>query len=205
VSPIKRVSDEFIPLPLSCVGNKPPAPAVVGGAEPEYKDLRSQLGQFTPRLRRFALALTRSQADADDLVQSTFERALMCLEQWQRGTRLDSWLYRIAQNLWIDQRRAARLRGTTESADAAMQLIGEDGRELNERRLMIREAMYALASLPEDQQAVLALVSIEGLRYSEAAKVLGIPIGTVMSRLARGRRAIAARVLGTPLDRHVRA
>jgi RNA polymerase sigma-70 factor, ECF subfamily len=205
VSPIKRVSDEFIPLASPCVRNKPAGPAVVDGAEPEYEDVRSQLGQFIPRLRRFAQVLTRSQADADDLVQSTLERALMCLEQWERGTRLDSWLYRIAQNLWIDQRRAARLRGTTESADAAMQLIGEDGRELNERHLMIRDAIRALAALPEDQQAVLALVSIEGLPYSEAAKVLGIPIGTVMSRLARGRRAIAARVLGTPLDRHVRA
>lgn len=174
-------------------------------AEPEYEDLRRQLEQFTPRLRRFARALTRSQSDADDLVQSTFERALACLEQWEPGTRLDSWLYRIAQNLWIDQRRAARLRGFTESADAAMQLIGEDGRELNERQLMIRDAMRALEALPEDQQAVLALVSIEGLSYSEASKVLGIPVGTVMSRLARGRRAIAAEVLGTPGGHPARA
>lgn len=174
-------------------------------AGPEYEDLRQQLGEFTPRLRRFALALTRSPADADDLVQSTFERALACLQQWERGTRLDSWLFRIAQNLWIDQRRAARLRGSIESGDAAMQLPGEDGRDLTERQLMIRDAMLALARLPEDQQAVLALVSIEGLPYAEAAKILGVPIGTVMSRLARARRAIAAHVLGIPLDRRVRA
>jgi RNA polymerase sigma-70 factor (ECF subfamily) len=170
-------------------------------AELEFGDLRRQLGQLTPRLRRFARALTRSQADADDLVQSTFERALSSMEQWERGTRLDSWLYRIAQNLWIDQRRAARLRGLTESADSIMQLIGEDGRELNERQLMIQDAMRALAALPQEQQAVLALVCVEGLPYSEAARVLDIPIGTVMSRLARGRRAIAARVLGRPADR----
>jgi RNA polymerase sigma-70 factor (ECF subfamily) len=174
-------------------------------AGPDYEDLRKQLGEFTPRLRRFALALTRSHADADDLVQSTFERALACLQQWERGTRLDSWLFRIAQNLWIDQRRAARLRGSAEGADAAMQLTGEDGRELNERQLMVRDAMRALARLPEDQQAVLALVSIEGLPYAEAAKILDVPIGTVMSRLARARRAIAAHVLGVPLDRRVRA
>jgi RNA polymerase sigma-70 factor, ECF subfamily len=171
----------------------------------EYEDLRQQLGDFTPRLRRFALALTHSHADADDLVQSTLERALAYLQQWERGTRLDSWLYRIAQNLWIDQRRSARLRGPIESADAAMQLTGEDGRELNERQLMIRDAMRAMAALPEEQQAVLALVSIEGLPYGEAAKVLGVPIGTVMSRLARARRAIAAQVLGVPPDRRVRA
>jgi RNA polymerase sigma-70 factor, ECF subfamily len=167
-------------------------------------DVREQLGQFTPRLRRFALTLTRSQADADDLVQSTLERALAYRQQWEPRTRLDSWLYRIAQNLWIDQRRRAKLQGPTESADA-MLLTGEDGREINERQLMVRDAIRALASLPEEQQAVVALVSIEGLSYEEAAKVLTVPIGTVMSRLARARRAIAAQVLGTPLDRRVRA
>jgi RNA polymerase sigma-70 factor, ECF subfamily len=177
----------------------------MNSAEPRYDELRKELGQFTPRLRRFARALTRSQIEADDLVQSTFERALACLQQWEPGTRLDSWLYRIAQNLWIDQRRAARLRGSPEGTEAVMQLIGEDGRELNERQLMVRDAMRALAALPEDQQAVVALVSIEGLAYVEAAKILGIPVGTVMSRLARGRRAIAAHVLGKPLDRRVRA
>jgi RNA polymerase sigma-70 factor (ECF subfamily) len=177
---------------------------VVNGIEATYDDVRRQLGRFTPRLRRFALTLTRSQVDADDLVQSTLERALAYVQQWEPGTRLDSWLYRIAQNLWIDQRRRARMRGTTESADE-MLLTGEDGRETRERELMVRDAIRALASLPEDQQAVLALVSIEGLSYGEAAKVLDVPIGTVMSRLARARRAIAAQVLGTPLGRRVRA
>jgi RNA polymerase sigma-70 factor, ECF subfamily len=175
----------------------------MNGKESTYDDVREQLVQFTPRLRRFALTLTRSQADADDLVQSTLERALVSLQQWETGTRLDSWLYRIAQNLWIDQRRRAQLRGSTES-DEAMLLTGEDGRETNERQLMVRDAIRALGSLPEEQQAVLALVSIEGLSYGEAADVLNVPIGTVMSRLARGRRAIAAHVLGRPLDRRVR-
>src|SRR6185503_16413123 len=105
----------------------------MNSTESTYEDLREQLAQFTPRLRRFALTLTRSQVDADDLVQSTFERALACLQQWERGTRLDSWLYRIAQNQWIDQRRRTRLCGTTESADA-MVLTGEDGRETHERQ-----------------------------------------------------------------------
>ena len=177
----------------------------MNGTDPTNDDVRKQLAQFIPRLRRFALTLTRSQVDADDLAQGTLERALASLQQWEPGTRLDSWLYRIAQNLWIDQRRATRLHGSTESADAAMQVPGEDGREINERQLMVRDAIRALASLPADQQAVLALVSIEGLSYEEAAKVLNVPIGTVMSRLARARRAIAARVLGTPLNRRDRA
>lgn len=171
--------------------------------ESKSGDVREQLVQFTPRLRRFALTLTRSQVDADDLVQSTLERALVSVQQWQPGTRLDSWLYRIAQNLWIDQRRRARVRGTTESLDPMM-LTGDDGREVTERQLMVRDAIRALSSLPEDQQTVLALVSIEGLSYDEAAKVLDVPIGTVMSRLARARRGIAALVLGTPQDRRLR-
>jgi RNA polymerase sigma-70 factor, ECF subfamily len=107
--------------------------------------------------------------------------------------------------LWIDHRRAARLRGPNESADAAMQLIGEDGREHNERQLMIRDAMRSMNALPEEQQAVLALISIEGLAYGEAAEVLGVPIGTVMSRLARARRALAAYVLGVPAKSQERA
>lgn len=177
---------------------------VVNSIEPTYDDVRKQLGRFTPRLRRFALTLTRSQVDADDLVQSTLERALVYLQKWEPGTRLDSWLYRIAQNLWIDQRRRAQLRGSTASDDA-MLLTGEDGREVTERQLMVRDVIRALDSLPEDQQAVLALVSIEGLSYEEAAEVLNVPRGTVMSRLARARRAIAALVLGTPRDRRERA
>jgi RNA polymerase sigma-70 factor (ECF subfamily) len=143
--------------------------------------------------------------DADDLAQSTLERALGSLQQWEPGTRLDSWLYRIAQNLWIDQRRAARLRGMNESTDAAMLLTGEDGREIAERQLMVRDAVRAFAGLPDEQQAVLALVSIEGMSYAEVARILNVPIGTVMSRLARARRAIAAHVLGTPPGRRARA
>jgi RNA polymerase sigma-70 factor (ECF subfamily) len=173
----------------------------VNGAEATCDEVRQQLARFIPRLRRFALTLTRSEADADDLAQSTLVRALACSQQWEPGTRLDSWLYRIAQNLWLDQRRAARLLGPPESAEAAMPLPGEDGREIAERELMVREAISALSSLPTEQQAVLALVSIEGLSYAEAAKVLNVPIGTVMSRLARARRAIAAHVLGTPVGR----
>jgi RNA polymerase sigma-70 factor, ECF subfamily len=175
----------------------------VNGKESACDGVRDQLAQFIPRLRRFALTLTRSQVDADDLVQSTLERALVYLPQWERGTRLDSWLYRIAQNLWIDQTRKARRRASIEGDDP-MLLTGEDGRETHERELMVRDAMQALGTLPEEQQVVLALVSIEGLSYEDAAKVLNVPRGTVMSRLARARRAIAARVLGTPSDRRMR-
>lgn len=172
--------------------------SIVTPAEPNDGDLGEQLALILPRLRRFAYVMTRSRADADDLVQSAMEKALTRLHQWERGTRLDSWLYRIAQNLWIDQRRAAKTRGAGGGRDDLARLPGEDGRELTERSLMLRDASRALAELPDDQQIVIVLVSIEGLSYEEAAKVLEIPIGTVMSRLARARKAIAARVLAVP-------
>ena len=161
------------------------------------RSFETQLTAAIPRLRRFAYGLTRSRADADDLVQAALERALSRLDQWEPGTRLDSWLYRIVQNLWIDQRRAQARRGVEVSTDEMLEIAGEDGEASAERRLMIEETHRALESLPDEQRSVLVLVSIEGLPYAEAAAVLGIPVGTVMSRLSRARKAIAAAVLGT--------
>lgn len=148
-----------------------------------------------PRLRRFALALTGRNSDADDLVQDAIERALRNLGQFRPGTRMDSWMFRIAQNLWIDQLRARKNRGTPEPIEEAEQL-GVDGRRTAEARIMLSETSRGLAALPEEQRAVVALVLIEGLSYREAADVLDVPIGTVTSRLARGREALAAHVLG---------
>jgi RNA polymerase sigma-70 factor (ECF subfamily) len=157
-------------------------------------DFRSQLVELMPRLRRFALGLTGSSADADDLVQSTLERALAKLDQWQPGTRLDSWLYRIAQNLWIDQVRTQRTRGTAVDVEALEGVAGSDGRVTNEQRLTVRDTRRALAGLPDEQRAVLLLVAVEDLSYAEAARVLDVPIGTVMSRLSRARRALAEKL-----------
>lgn len=157
-------------------------------------DFRSQLVDLMPRLRRFAACLTGSAADADDLVQSTLERALEKLDQWRPGSRLDSWLYRIAQNLWIDQVRSARTRGTAVDVEALENLAGSDGRLTNEQQLTMRDTRRAMAELPEEQRAVLMLVAVEDMSYADAAQVLGIPIGTVMSRLSRARRALVERL-----------
>lgn len=147
-----------------------------------------------PRLRRFAHGLTGSAADADDLVQCTLERALEKLSQWQPGTRLDSWLYRIAQNLWIDQIRSARTRGTAVDVEALDSVAGSDGRVTTEQQLTLRDTRRALAELPDEQRAVLMLVAVEDMSYAEAAKVLDVPVGTIMSRLSRARRALAERL-----------
>ena len=148
-----------------------------------------------PRLRRFALALTRRSVEADDLVQDTVERALRNLDRFTPETRMDSWLFRIAQNLWIDRLRANKVRGVTVDLDEAAQ-ASFDGVRSVEAHTLLSQTLRALGDLPEEQREVVALVLIEGVPYREAAEILEVPIGTVTSRLARAREALAARVLG---------
>lgn len=157
--------------------------------------VQRQMIALLPRLRRFATSLTGNLNDADDLVQDTVERALKNLHRWQEGTRLDSWMYRIAQNLWIDKVRSRRLRPTVEvdSSEAALAL---DGVRVMEAKLTFADTCRAMAALPEEQRVVVALVLIEGLSYREAADVLGLPMGTVTSRLARAREALSRSVFG---------
>ena len=150
-----------------------------------------------PRLRRFAYALTGSRDDGDDLVQGAAEKALSRLHQWQPGTRLDSWLFRIAQNLWRDQLRARKTRGPSVDPILAEEIEGEDGRDAIETQMLLEKTRRAVGALPEEQREVIVLVSVEGFSYKEAAETLDIPIGTIMSRLARARKTISETVLGT--------
>jgi RNA polymerase sigma-70 factor (ECF subfamily) len=153
-------------------------------------DLRLQIVEFLPRLRRFSQALTGDKDKGDDLVQETCARALSRAEQWEPGTRLDSWMFRIAQNIWLDQRRAHKVRGDAADIDQAYDVAGEDGRVVTESRLTLSEVSRGISELPSDQQVIIALICVDGLSYKEAAEVLDVPIGTVMSRLARARRAL---------------
>jgi RNA polymerase sigma-70 factor (ECF subfamily) len=146
-------------------------------------------------LRRFALALTGKAADADDLVQDTVERALRNIDRWTPGTRMDSWMFRIAQNHWIDTIRARRVRGQPVALDEA-EHIGIDGAGAAEASVTLSETRAALMKLPEEQRSVVALVLIDGLSYREAAEILGVPMGTVTSRLARAREALAVQIFG---------
>jgi RNA polymerase sigma-70 factor (ECF subfamily) len=155
-------------------------------------DIRSRMVAVLPRLRRFACALTGSTELGDDLVQETCLRALSRVEKWQPGTRLDSWMYRIAQNIWLDRMRANKVRGEIVDVDAVSEMPGSDGREITESQLALEEVEAALAHLPAEQRAVIALVCIEGVSYKEAADITGVPIGTIMSRLARARQALHA-------------
>lgn len=161
-------------------------------------DLRRDIVGILPRLRRFCLALARNQDAADDLCQATVERALSRADQFIQGTRLDSWMYRIAQNLHIDQVRRVRTRGSEVDVDHAAALVGDDGRQVVEGRSDLARAKAAMAALPEEQRVLLALVVLDGMSYRDAADTLAIPIGTVMSRIARARRAIDSHVHGSP-------
>jgi len=159
-------------------------------------EFKHQLVELLPRLRRFALLLTRSEHDAADVVQAAVERALRHVDTWQQGTRLDSWLYRIMQNVWRDELKAHRRRA--EPLDHAADLVGEDGREVTLHHIQTIEARAAMLDLPEEQRTVIALVVLDGMSYQEAAATLGLPVGTIMSRLARGRARLATQLQGTP-------
>jgi RNA polymerase sigma-70 factor, ECF subfamily len=161
-------------------------------------EFRTRMVELLPRLRRFSVALTGDLDQADDLVQETCMRALSRVEQWQAGTRLDSWMYRIAQNLWLDKMRAKKVRGIRVTLDDAGDVSGPDGRTVVDSRLTLAAVSSAMAELPEDQRVLVALVCIDGLSYKEAADITGAPIGTVMSRLARARRQLHARLEGSP-------
>lgn len=149
-----------------------------------------ELVEMLPRLRRFARGLTRDASDADDLCQAAIERALKSQGQWQPGTRLDSWMYRITRNLWIDDRRAAGRRGVHAPIDdAAIQVVGDGAAEV-EAGTLRGDVDGAMARLPDEQREVVILVLVEGYAYREAAEILEVPIGTVTSRLARGRETL---------------
>lgn len=140
-----------------------------------------------PRLRRYARALVGDRAAADDLVQDTLERAWAKLHLFRRGTDLRAWLFTVMHNVHVNQIRAAR---PTDALEDEMPELAQ--RAAQGDALLVRDLERALAALPVAQREVLLLVALEDLSYEETARVLGIPIGTVMSRLARAREKLRA-------------
>ncbi|MAU53162.1 MAG: RNA polymerase subunit sigma-70 [Roseovarius sp.] len=143
-----------------------------------------------PNLKRFALSLCRRPEVADDLVQITAERAIRARHHFDPATRLEAWLFRILRNAWIDMLRRDATRGETVDIHDTPQADPVDSAAQTHDRLMLQSVRAAITTLPEDQRAVLHLVCVEGLSYAETAQTLGIPQGTVMSRLSRARRAL---------------
>ncbi|HEX7156676.1 MAG TPA: sigma-70 family RNA polymerase sigma factor [Burkholderiaceae bacterium] len=151
------------------------------------QSFRAELVGLLPRLRRFGRALTRHREDADDVVQIALERALNHHAQWEPGTRLDSWMFRIMKNAWIDEVRARRRSSEVVMSEDEIESVGVATPDSHLESLAIRAAMHQLG---EDQRLAVSLVLVEGMAYKEAAEVLEIPIGTLTSRLARARERL---------------
>jgi RNA polymerase sigma-70 factor (ECF subfamily) len=164
----------------------------------EVDQFGKRLVVFLPNLRRFAISLCRSRDLADDLVQATCERALANAGRFEPGTRFDAWMFRILRNLWIDHIRKQRTAGPQEGIEQRQELVGASGERDVEARLTLNSVAQAITDLPVDLREVILLVCVEDLSYREAADVLGIPIGTVMSRLARARKNLAEAAGITP-------
>ncbi len=155
--------------------------------------LREELLAFLPRLRRFTRGLTGSVEAGDDLLQAACERAIRFHGRFEAGTRLDHWMYRLARNLYLNERRAESRRPVVSLETAPIDgEASEDGREVVESRLNFAAVRDCLADLPADQREILLLVTVEGLSYQEVAETLELPMGTVASRLARARFALKA-------------
>lgn len=154
-------------------------------------DDAERLVDLIPRLRRYARALVGERAGADDLVQDTLERAWTKLHLYRRGTDLRAWLFTVMHNVHVNKLRAAR---PTDPLDDAMPELAQRAPQAD--ALMVRDLDRAIARLPADQRAVLLLVTLEEMSYEEVARTLGIPIGTVMSRLSRAREKLRLLMLG---------
>lgn len=151
-------------------------------------ELAHRIGEQMPRLRRYARALLRSEEEADDLVQECVLRALTKRHLWQEGTDLRAWLFTILHNQFVNSvRRRARQGMSVDVSD-----FDEETHQVprQDKRLELRDLDRALALLPEEQRAVILLVGLEGMDYDTAAQVVGVPIGTVRSRLSRGREGL---------------
>jgi RNA polymerase sigma-70 factor, ECF subfamily len=152
-------------------------------------ELRQGLTELLPRLRRLARTLTGHVHDADDLVQVALERALARADQWRPDARIDAWVFAILRNAWLDELRSRQRRGRVFAPEEAGEHVGEMALERQADQMSVQAAM---ARLPGEQREVVALVLVEGLSYRETADVLGVPIGTVTSRLARARTTLQA-------------
>ncbi|AJW97474.1 MULTISPECIES: RNA polymerase sigma factor [Burkholderia] len=161
--------------------------------------IRDELIDHVPRLRRYARALIHNRELADDLVQDTLERALRHTEQFQAGTDLRAWLFTIMHNVFANQARrpGARAEHVSMDDDEALPEAALAVSSGATRSLEVRDLDYALQRLPVDQRQVVLLVGLEELSYAEVALALGIPVGTVMSRLSRGRERLRALMSGT--------
>jgi len=151
-------------------------------------DIRKKIEEEIPRLRRYARALTRDVTAADDLVQDCLTRALSKMHLWQEGTDLRAWLFTILHNQYVNHVRRAVREGAAVALSETEPLLTSPPNQA--KRLELRDLDRAIAKLPEEQRSVLLLVGLEGMRYEEVAAILEVPVGTIRSRLSRGRETL---------------
>ncbi len=159
------------------------------------EDTRWLIARELPRLRRYARAL-RNDSGADDLVQDCIERALRKSNLWRQGTNMRAWLFRILYNLHLSSLRSGKRSPQTVPLDDVAPMAGGGPGQLH--ALELKELSRAFRALPAEQRDVVALVALEGMRYDEAAAVLGVPMGTVRSRLSRARAALREATAAAP-------
>ena len=155
-----------------------------------HDELRRNIAGLLPRLRRFGVALAGSPEQGDDIVQAAIERVLTKADQWQHGTSLESWTFKIMQNVWRDELRRRRTDERKQALNSAGNDETVDGPNVAETMLMLTKTRACFAKLPDEQRLALAMVVLDGRSYRDAADQLEIPIGTLMSRLSRGRDAL---------------
>src|SRR5271166_4299639 len=188
-SPGNHVGAEIVRLGLFATGAASCCNSTM--SEASRREVRSGLEPCLARLWRYALVLSRARDAADDLVQATCLRAIERADQFVPGTRLDRWLFAILRSIWLNEIRARKVREADGLVDAEEALSFDGAREI-ETNILVAEVLKAIGRLPEAQRETVLLVYGEGYSYAEAAGALGIPIGTIMSRLASARSALAS-------------
>jgi RNA polymerase sigma-70 factor (ECF subfamily) len=153
-------------------------------------DIANSIEALIPRLRRYARALTRNEVAADDLVQDCLVRALAKQHLWQEGTDLRAWLFTMLHNLYVNEVRLAVRQGELANANRSEAHRSLSRAPAQEHSLDLRDLDRALAQLPDEQRTVILMVGLEGMSYEAVADIIGIPVGTVRSRLSRGREAL---------------
>lgn len=165
---------------------------------------RDDIIALLPRLRRYSFSLTGSAVDADDLLQNTIERALSRYDQFEQGTDLDKWMFRMCKNLWIDEWRSRQVRGDSVDPTDYRNEPWIDGEDMIINKLRMSEVRSAMNELQDEQRVIIFLIAVEGYSYKEASVFLDIPIGTVMSRLARARKSLDHMLQPPEMDRQRR-
>lgn len=164
--------------------------------------LKEQLRELLPALRRFAISLCGNVADADDLLQSTLERLLS--KGIPEQAEVMPWAFKVCRNLWLDDHRARQVREkAAQQPELQEASVDSDEAQMTEK-IQLEDVDAALQQLPHEQRTILALIAVQGLSYREAAAIIGVPTGTIMSRLARARSKLA-QIMGIandPLDQH---